>query len=100
MMTNNHLQEIIHPTKINIPFLKGYVFYPSYFSVCLILMRVFFRYLHGNHLNISNSAQKFEIYDFEGGVIILLKDIRKYLNETYSKSILSIQCYVKNILSS
>lgn len=60
MMANNHLQEIIHPTKINILFLKGYIFYPSYFSVCLILMRVFFRHLHGHHFNISNSGQKMQ----------------------------------------
>ena len=66
MMANNHLQEIIHPTKFNIPFLKGYVFYPSFFSVCLILMRVFFRHLHGNHLNISTQLRNLKYMTLRG----------------------------------
>lgn len=53
-----------------------------------------------NIMCIANHLSLFDIYYFERSVIILLKDIRKYLNETYSESILSIQCYVKNILSS
>ena len=53
-----------------------------------------------NIMCIANHLFLFEICDFGGSVVILLKYIRKYLNETYGESILSIQYYVKNILSS